>query len=260
MSSPVHVVVLAAGRGSRLEALGAETPKWLLDVGGQTIADRQLAAVELARGELGEDLGSVNVVTGHAAGEIDRYLARRDGGSATVLHNPEYTTLNNWWSVLLALRAGVVPEGERLVTFNSDLFAAPEWMARFIVSGACTDSDSLIAVDVERTLTDESMKVAARGRSGQRLLTAIGKLGVDDPIGEYVGMLMAGGKVLSDFRTVLERFVGRSEAANEWYERAVGISAAGLTPWEVWPTPDTHWVEIDDDGDYAAARELSERL
>src|SRR2546421_9309111 len=41
----VHVVILAAGRGSRLGAVAESTPKWLLDVGGSTIADRHLAAV-----------------------------------------------------------------------------------------------------------------------------------------------------------------------------------------------------------------------
>lgn len=256
----VHVVVLAAGRGSRLQALGAQTPKWLLDVGGATIADVQLEAVKRARADLGDAVGSVRVVTGHAADEVDRYLAGHDSGSATPIHNPEYATLNNWYTVLVALQANVVAEGERLIILNSDLFASAGWFAEFIVDSASTDSDSLIAVDVERTLTDESMKVAAVEGGGRQLLSVIGKVAVEDPVGEYVGMLMAGGPVLRDFRAVLESFVGRPESTNEWYERAVGVSAASGTPWRVWPTPDGHWVEIDDDGDYAAARAMSERL
>jgi choline kinase len=45
----IHLVVLAAGRGRRLGALGDDTPKWLLDVAGATLADRQLAAVRRVR-------------------------------------------------------------------------------------------------------------------------------------------------------------------------------------------------------------------
>lgn len=130
---------------------------------------------------------------GHAADEVDRYLAGHDSGSATPIHNPEYATLNNWYTVLVALQANVVAEGERLVILNSDLFASAGWFAEFIVDSASTDSDSLIAVDVERTLTDESMKVAAVEGGGRQLLSVIGKVAVEDPVGEYVGMLMAGG-------------------------------------------------------------------
>jgi len=42
VSTTTHVLVLAAGEGSRLGALGAETPKWLLGAGERTIADRRL--------------------------------------------------------------------------------------------------------------------------------------------------------------------------------------------------------------------------
>src|SRR3954454_10439576 len=45
---PVHVVVLAAGRGTRLGTLGDSTPKWLLRVRERTLADRQLEAIALA--------------------------------------------------------------------------------------------------------------------------------------------------------------------------------------------------------------------
>lgn len=62
ITQTVQVVVLAAGRGSRLGALGGTTPKWLLPVPGRPIADRQLDGLGLA----GPAVGSVSVVTGHA--------------------------------------------------------------------------------------------------------------------------------------------------------------------------------------------------
>ena len=142
----------------------------------------------------------------------------------------------------------------RVAVINSDLFARADWIARFLIDCAQTSTESLIAVDVERPVNDESMKVATNGSS---LLASIGKVGIEDPVGEYVGMLMAGGPVLGDFRTALEGFERQPEAANEWYERAVGVSAAAGTKWTVWPTPDSRWVEIDDDADHRSAVEVS---
>src|SRR4051794_29788340 len=159
-SSPTHVVVLAAGRGSRLGALGADTPKWLLEVGEATIADRHLAAVDLAEREAAGSVASVSVVTGHAAEAIERFLAVRGRSNVGLIHNPEFATLNNWYSVLLALEALEAGPDSSVAVLNSDLLAAADWISRFLLDSAATPLESLIAVDTERTLTDESMKVS----------------------------------------------------------------------------------------------------
>src|SRR4051794_39504039 len=221
----VHVVILAAGRGSRLGALAESTPKWLLEVGGSTIADRHLAAVgDTSRSNGSGPAPSAVVVTGHAREQIERFLRSRGDSAVRVVHNPEYARLNNWYSLLVGLRALPPGEHDRVVVLNADLFAEPQWIASFIHASAHTDAESLIAVDVERELTDESMKVAVReGATGdEQLLDRIGKAGVVHPVGEYVGMLMARGSVLGHLRRTLEQFVGRRDALDHWYEGAVG--------------------------------------
>ena len=70
-------------------------------------------------------------------------------------------------------------------------------------------------------------------------------------------MLFARGATLAAFRDRLETFVGRPECDNEWYEGAVGRSAAEGVPWHVWPVPGGGWVEIDDDADFALAQSLA---
>ncbi len=244
--APVHVVVLAAGRGSRLGRLGGETPKWLLEVGGRTLADRQLAGI----GGAGEAVASISVVAGHAASAIEDALEMRPE-DIRVVRNPEFAELNNWWSLLRALRE--LPEDGPVVVVNADLLADPEHVTAFVRGAATGDADGLMAVDLERRLTDESMKVA---RAGDGTLERIGKVGVDPAAGEYIGMLMARGSNLRALRQVLESFVGHEESANAWYERAVGDVAAAGVPWHVWPMPSTAWVEIDDDDDLDAANAL----
>jgi choline kinase len=245
--APVHVVVLAAGRGSRLGALGGETPKWLLRVGTRTIAERHLGAVDLA----GRAVASVSVVIGHAGAAIEQAVAAAVSPPVRVIPNPEFAELNNWWSLLRALRE--LPGDGPVAVINSDLLADEEHVAAFLRSAAHGDADALIAVDLERELTDESMKVA-RDESGH--LGRIGKVDIPAPVGEYIGLLMARGAALAALRDELERFVGKPESANEWYEGAVGRSAAAGTPWTIWPMPSTGWVEIDDDDDFDAAQAL----
>jgi choline kinase len=250
----LHVIILAAGRGSRLGALAEDRSKWLLEVEGGTIAERQLAALRdpaLSNGS--SAVGTALVVTGHASDATERFLRSHGDACVRAVHNPDYATLNNWYSLLVGLREIPCADGDRVVVLNADLFAEPAWIASFLSDSARTGAEALIAVDLERALTDESMKVAAQGD----LLERIGKVEVDEPVGEYVGMLMARGRALADLRRTLEGFVGRDDAIDRWYEAAVGITAQRGTPWTVWATPSSDWVEIDDDADYERARSLS---
>jgi choline kinase len=236
--------------------LGVERPKWLLEVRGRTLADRQLDAFRRAADLIGGDKVSIQAVGGHAADAIEQFLREQSPPRPSLIHNPEFARLNNWYSLHLALRD--LPEDPgRVVVCNGDLLADQGWMAQFVVDSAGTDAQALIAVDLSRELTTESMKVSAhRDDPGRMMLEHIGKVGVQDAVGEYVGMLMARGDALRRLRDELSRLIGNSAAA-EWYERAVGHTAQAGTPWTLWPAPDGRWVEIDDDCDYRAAVELA---
>ena len=225
--------------------VGEETPKWLLEVGERSIAQRQLEGLEAAT----DAVASIRVLTGHAHEAIERFIDPASG--IETVHNPHYERLNNWYSVLVALRSIDDPD-PAVAVINGDLLAPAEWFAHFARDAANAEHQALIAVDLARELTDESMKVSVAA-GDERRLEAIGKTGIDNPVGEYVGMLAARGQMLAEFRSAFESFEGRPESANEWYERGVGLNArAGLT-WTVWPTPGGDWMEIDDDNDHAAA-------
>ena len=243
--SPVHVVVLAAGRGSRLSQ-GAERPKWLLEVAGRSLAERHLDGIAGAAA-VGA-VASTSAVVGHEADAIESFSADRD---LRIVRNPEFAELNNWWSLLRALRE--LPDDGPVAVINADLLLDPEHVRDFLLDAAASREDATICVDLERELTDESMKVSRRADGS---LARIGKVEVDDPAGEYIGMLMARGEALAAVRTELERFVDRPESVDEWYEGAVGRSAAAGIAWRIWPMPSGDWVEIDDDADLARAETI----
>ena len=252
----INLVILAAGRGQRMRELGDDTPKWLLAVDGLPIAERQLAAVEQVQGMI----RSVRVVVGHADSAVERFAADRRGIDFELIANPTYEELNNWYSLLLALNSLPADDTARTVIFNGDLLASPAWFASFLTDASETSSETLIGVDTARPLTDESMKVSARGEGEHVLLDRIGKIGVDRPVGEYVGVLMARGGARRALTEMLESFVGSDADADQWYEEAIGRTAQRGVPWVVWETPDSNWIEIDDADDYAAATRLAEHL
>ncbi len=220
-----------------------------------TVAEHQLRAIAAAGQVAPGSLSSLRVVTGHGAHAIDDFLAENREHNVLPIHNPEYKALNNWYSLLLALRSVPVTDDTTVIVFNGDLLASEAWMTQFIVDSYQSASDALIAVDIQRELTDESMKVSAKptGATTGLFLGEIGKVGVNEPVGEYVGMLMARGACLRMLISSLESFGGSEKHANEWYERAVGLTAADGALWSIWPTPNSQWVEIDDDSDYATA-------
>ena len=240
---PVHVVVLAAGRGSRLGPHGEERPKWLLPVGGRTLAERQLQGIAAA----GDAVASVTVVTGHAGDAIQQ--AHPELPTIAVA---EWAERNNWWSLLRALRE--LPAGEPVAVLNSDLLVAPDQVTGFLHAFATGEDDAALAVDHARRLTDESMKVA-RGEHGG--LDRIGKEDVEQPVGEYIGLLAARGEALATLRAELEGVVEDPGGANEWYEHSVGRTAAAGVRWALWPVQDPAWVEIDDLSDLADAEALT---
>jgi choline kinase len=242
----LHVVVLAAGVGSRLSGT-ATRPKWLTPVGPTTIAASQLSGLDALAGL---DI-TVDVVTGHGADLVGATVADRP--ETATLHNPQYATLNNWWSVLLAVRhRRATGRTGAMVVLNSDLWAPSAWFTAAVATLAEQPTPALV-VDTARPLTDEAMKVAAaHGR-----VTAIGKVGVDDPVGEYTGALVVPEADLPGYEKALQSFVGDPDRANAWYEHAVGVSLDLGLDWRLVEAPSPTWVEIDDDTDLETARRLA---
>jgi choline kinase len=243
--SPLHVVVLAAGVGSRLS--GTQTrPKWLTEVAGTTIADNQLAGIDL----LDHDV-ELDILTGHQASQVAARVAQRAG--TTTVHNRQYAELNNWFSVLVALqhRKDAGREGA-LVIVNSDLWAPSTWFTAALTAVASAATPALV-VDTERPLTDEAMKVSAH--SGRA--TAIGKVGVADPVGEYTGVLSVPAADVAVFEKALSSFVNDPDRANAWYEHAVDVTFGMGLEWSLVEAPSSTWVEIDDDNDLAIATRLA---
>lgn len=238
-------VVLAAGLGRRL---GTDRPKWLVPVGSASPAAVQLGALAAAGVE------RVVVVVGDQADAIGAAAAEhRPAGGVELVVNDLHATRNNWWSLAVALRH--LGNDDDVLLLNSDLYAAPEWLARAIddVRGAGRGADAALSVDVRKPLTDEAMKVAISGGAVQR----IGKRDVESPGGEYIGLAWWSAPAAEALASILEGFALDDACADHWYEHAIDVHLVRGADYRAVPTPSSAWVEIDDPADLDLARALA---
>lgn len=247
----VVIVVLAAGVGSRLGKTGAAVPKWLLPVAGRPIADWHLAAFE-AVAHLWERLV---VVVGHAAAAVEARLTDSlDARRIHVLRNSKFATLNNWYSLLLALDMLESWEG-RVLILNSDLLLPSEQLQLLIERAAVTGPESFLVVDFERPLTDEAMKVSSNPRGQMQDIRKAGLDGV--PVGEYVGVSVLGGAARHMVLGALRSFCDDAECADAWYESAFAAAAEQGAEFALVSIGTSAWLEIDDPTDLARATRIA---
>jgi choline kinase len=238
-------VVLAAGVGKRLQT-ATLLPKWLAPVGATTPAAQQLDSLALAPPR------EVVVVVGPKADAVEAFVEPyRDRLSIRLLPNPLHDVRNNWYSMLLALDD--LGAEDDVLLFNSDLFAAHAWLADAAARLVACGAPAGLGLDLERPLTEEAMKVSARDGRCRR----IGKVGVDDPVGEYVGISWWSASAAAELRSHLAAFLDRDDAVGHWYEHGIDDHLEAGATYAAVPVPSMDWVEIDDPADLARAVELA---
>ncbi|MHB1593853.1 MAG: aminotransferase class I/II-fold pyridoxal phosphate-dependent enzyme [Streptosporangiaceae bacterium] len=121
----MHAVILAAGRGRRMEPLSSTRHKALLEVGGDTILGRALDSLVAA------GVGVVTIVTGYRADDITAFVGPRYPGlDVRYVANERYETTNNIVSLALALES--MPGDEDVILIECDLLFEPGLIADLV--------------------------------------------------------------------------------------------------------------------------------
>ena len=85
-----RALILAAGRGNRLQPLTADIPKCLVEIGGESLLERALRALA------SQDVVEAVIVVGYKGGVIrDRLGSRFAGIDIRYVEAPDYATTNN---------------------------------------------------------------------------------------------------------------------------------------------------------------------
>jgi L-glutamine-phosphate cytidylyltransferase len=225
----MEALILAAGEGSRL---GVSVPKCLVEVGGQTLLDRQLSALEAAGAE------EITVVVGH-----ERDLVREVAGDrAHLVVNECYGRTNSLYSFWLA-RHFVT---EDLLLLNSDVLF-PEVLLRRLLAA----EGSALAYDSSSGGDEEHMKVRLRWGRLERMSK---KLAQAETAGENVGVIrLAPADAVAAFAAA--DWLVREGCRNEWVGAAISDVARRHTI-RCLDVADLPWVEIDFPEDLSTARDV----
>ena len=228
-------VILAAGRGARLNGNNGDMPKCLVTLGGETMLSRNIRILR------GAGVSEVVVVVGCAAETVRRSIA-----DVTFVENAIFAQTNSLYSLWLA-RTHLA---DGFVVMNCDVLVHPQLVVD-LLSARHEDALLLSYRDDDVAYGDEEMKV--RVRRG-RVVDISKAMDPEEADGENLGIVKFG----SNGARVLVEEMDRLVAAGEhkaWVPRAFGQFAA-RRPLHAIGTRGLPWIEIDFPEDYRRAVEV----
>jgi choline kinase len=238
-------LVLAAGAGRRLRPYTDFLPKALLPVNGDdTILDIALANLAAV------DLRDVVVVVGFAAAEVvDRQAAleRRHGVSLRLVHNEKAEIWNNAYSLWTARE--YMADGA--LVLNGDT-VHPVSVEETLLSSR--GEGVLLAVDTDKRLGDEEMKVVADANGAVRSITKL--MDPAEAYGEYIGASLIEAEAAPLLADALEATWRRNpdlyyeDGYQEMVDRGQVVATAPIGV-------GVAWVEVDNHDDLKRAREIA---
>jgi 2-aminoethylphosphonate-pyruvate transaminase len=219
-------VILAAGRGIRLEELGTQIPKGFIRLGAVPIIEESIARLRDA------GIDRLVIVTGHLDGYY-RDLAARIGGRIELVHSTRFADSGSMYSLWLARDA---VRGEPFILAESDLI----YEARALASIMVSRSPDVLLVSGPTGSGDEVYVEA----DGERLVNLSKRR---DDIGQVYGELVGLSRVSPQLFQAMcaaaeERF---GETLRMEYEQALVVAARTVRV-ECLLVPDLVWAEIDD--------------
>ncbi|HEY0705886.1 MAG TPA: phosphocholine cytidylyltransferase family protein [Polyangia bacterium] len=255
------VIIVAAGRGSRLGPKTEEIPKCMVAVAGKPILHHQLDALT------GAGVSDIVVVRGYRGNLID-------GGAHRLrfVENPEWERNNIYASLIYA---AAEMDGGFFFSY-SDIVFSRDVARRLAEAAAAAPDTSALIVDRRwadayegRTLHPiaEAELSAVEGRGDAARVTAVGKLVVpkEQAAGEFIGLAYFSPSAARGLREVwadalasggLETPFGRARALRHAY-LSDGLNALAQKGERLAPVYiDGQWREIDTGQDLAAAEPI----
>ncbi len=234
----MKAIILAAGRGTRIERVTHGVPKCLIDFDGRTILDHQIEALWEA------GVSRIGIVVGHNRDRIVEHIGQAYADhldSFDFIYNPAFATTNNIYSLWLA-REWV--GSTDVIVLNADVLCHPA----ILLPAVATQRPASMIVDP--SWRDETMKVIVRKGNVIRMSKAIAR---EEYSATYIGITVFRRPVVAQLFEEIHAMVAEGRV-NEFFNAAVqrlvdrGL-VVGLTS-----TSGLPWAEVDDEADLLFAR------
>jgi len=241
-------MLLAAGRGRRLGAMGRDIPKCLIRLDNQTLLARHLAIFRTV------GIDRALLVLGYRAGDVHAELSALAAGTAPEESPalPVDTACNARFQRgnILSLETGLahLPAGADVIVMDADVLYPKELFTRL----ARSPHPSCVLLDRSSAQTGEEMMVGVRGG---RVATITRPLDAArfDLVGETVGFLKVAAADVPALREAVAEVVAAGGLDNEYetaYERFVARREVGYET-----VDDLPWTEIDFPDDVVRAEQ-----
>src|SRR5688572_22685219 len=227
-------IILAAGKGSRLNGTAGDSPKCLVKAGGLTLIERQIRTLRHA------GVDDIAVVVGCQAEQVRRAC----GQDITYVENDKYAQTNSMYSLWMA--RPLLLEG--FVVLNCDVLFHPVLLNDLLTS---RHEDALLLAYREADqppFGDEEMKV--RVQCG-RVREMSKQMRPEDADGENLGIVKFGPQGATELVEIMDRLVAAG-ALRDWAPRAFDAFAQ-VRPLHAIGTRGFPWIEIDFPEDYQRA-------
>jgi len=227
-------IVLAAGKGARLNGTAGNLPKCLARVGNMTLVERQIAALRMS------GLNDIVVVVGCEAERVRRSCGR----GVQFVENTRFAQTNSLYSLWLA--RPLLLDG--FVVMNCDVLLHPHLLDDLLTARY---EDALLVAyqeDDQPPLGDEEMKVQTRRG---RVVDISKEMPADVADGENVGVVKFGAQGARLLTSILDERVAAG-GLRDWAPRAFA-EFARIRPLYAIGTRGYPWTEIDFPEDYQRA-------
>jgi choline kinase len=227
-------IILAAGRGSRLNGTAGDKPKCLVRAGGLTLVERQIRTLRRA------GLEDITVVVGCQADRVRRSC----GGSVGYVENGRFAETNSLYSLWTA--RALLSDG--FVVLNCDVLFHPALLEGLLAA----HHDAALLIDYrgehQPPYGDEEMKVTVR----DGLVVDMSKsMDPADADGENLGIVKFGPASAPALVDILDRIVAEG-GLRDWAPKAFR-EFAQQRPLHAVAANGYPWIEIDFPEDYQRA-------
>ena len=226
----MKVLLLAAGRGTRISRYLGGNPKCTVDIGGEKLIHYTIRMLHE------KEIDDIAIVLGYKGSKIQDVL--KDFPFVKYYTNPFYDVTNSIASAWFA--RDFLKDTDDTLIMNADVFLDSVLMDRII---SVSESPVMFADSSRKEEADYKFKFT------NGILEAYGKeLTGDDISGEYVGIGRFSSSFMNDFIAELDRLIG-TQTHNVWWENVV-YSLSEKMPVKVIDISGMFWAEVDYIEDY----------
>ena len=238
----MHAILLAAGRGRRLEQ---KEPKCLLRIEDKTLLARHLENLSRA------GVTSLTIVVGYEQQQIREFVGAMGKTPIPVsfIENPDFLRGS---IVSLQKASHLLVEGA--IYMDADVIYPAALMERLVRS----KNDNCVLLDRRSDETGEEMMLGVKGGRVRAIARRVAPMGPWDVTGEAVGFAKVGPEGGRALKRILDAEVEAGRLDQE-YEAAMNI-AFGEVAWGFEPVDDFAWTEIDFKEDVEKAEQLAKQL